>query len=239
MAEITIHSAFGRAMFVTIRSLRLRRILEIGSYDGDGSTQVLVKALEPAEGKRLVCLEMREERFRNLCANTAEYSWVQAVNAPSVSIANFTNCDFDRDIWPFYSGRDAGAYATIRGWWEDDVRGMREFRGNGFLDLNTEKFDGVLIDGGEFSAFDEFRKLEDKAFCFFLDDVFKVFKNRKVYEHLRVNPQWICLHENRSDRNGTAIFCRRDRMPSRAVYALRQLRAELECLVLRLRRGPT
>ena len=62
MAEITLNCGFGRAAFLAVRVFKLRRILEIGSYDGDGSTQVLISAMKPLRPKRLVCLEMRPER---------------------------------------------------------------------------------------------------------------------------------------------------------------------------------
>ena len=51
MAEITSHDAFGRAMEKCIRVYAIQRILEIGAFDGDGSTQVLAGALASEKGK--------------------------------------------------------------------------------------------------------------------------------------------------------------------------------------------
>jgi len=213
MAEIILNSEFGRAIFLTVRTLHLRSVLEIGSYDGDGSTQVLIESLLPFKQKRLVCLEMRSERHANLCANTKAWNWVEANCAPSVSWESFSCRDFETDVWPGFHSEDPELHQTVKGWWEEDVRMLRESEREAFLDTNEESFDGVLIDGGEFSGYDEFRLLRDKTKCFILDDVFKVFKNRKVYESLRSDPEWACIQENREERNGTAIFCRKDFLP--------------------------
>jgi hypothetical protein len=47
----------------------------------------------------------------------------------------------------------------------------------GFLEDSTEQWDAVLIDGGEFFGWDEFRLLRSRSRCFFLDDAFHAFKN--------------------------------------------------------------
>lgn len=214
MAEITFGSKFGRDLFLTVRLLRLQSVLEIGSFDGDGSTQVFIRALQPFARKKLVCLELRDDRFGNLQHNTASHDWVEPMHASTVSWEAFTNRDFDRDVWPHYQSGDLELHDRVKGWWEDDVRIIRQSTQPGYLESNTDYFDGVFIDGGEFSGYDEFRLLRGRTHCFMLDDAFKVFKTRKVYQELAADPAWRLIRQNKNDRNGTAIFCRADKLPA-------------------------
>jgi len=228
MAELVLKNEFGRVLFTTVRALGLRSILEIGSFDGDGSTQVFISALRPFRGKRLVCLELRRERHANLRANTKAFSWVEAHCAPSISWSTFSLRDFDQDIWPHYGGADPETYKMVRRWWEEDTALIRSAAGEGFLESSAEGFDGVFIDGGEFSGFDEFRLLRARTKCFMLDDVFGAFKNRRVFQELEKDRNWILLYANQTDRNGTAVFCRRDCMPNKIGFILKKAKAALE-----------
>ncbi len=47
MPEVTLKDSFGKAIFSTIRKFQFRSCLELGSFDGDGSTQVLIRAASP------------------------------------------------------------------------------------------------------------------------------------------------------------------------------------------------
>lgn len=183
MAEVVLHSGFAKAVFLAVRVFRLRNVLEIGSYDGDGSTQVLIAAMRWLHPKRLVCLEMREDRHANLRKNTAAFPWVEPVCASTISWNSFSNRDFETDVLPHLGELSEAAIARRKSFWESDVRLIKEAPA-GHLEATSEAFDGVLIDGGAYSAFDEFRLLRDRCRCFMLDDVFRGFKNKKVFDTL-------------------------------------------------------
>jgi len=223
MAEITMHCKFGRAVFRAVRSYSLRKILEIGSFDGDGSTQVLAVAMAPLPGRDLTCLEMREDRFSNLLRNTSHLPWVKAVRASSIAWESFTAKDFDKDVWPGFGDLPKDVYDRVKSWWVDDVRHIKQ-ETQGFLEQTKNGFDAALIDGGEFSGFDEFRLLKDRVDCFFLDDVFHAFKNRRVYEVLLASTDWRAVFIDRADRNGTAIFVRKTRLGNRIQHLFREAR---------------
>jgi len=226
MAELVINSKFGGVVFRLVRTLRFEKILEIGSFDGDGSTQVLIEAMKPFATKRLVCLELREDRFQNLVRNTSRHPWVELVNASSISWKSFSNRDFDSDIWPHYAGASAEDYARVKSWWQSDVSAIQgSFRA--YLEEEEEFFDAVLIDGGEFSGYDEYRVLRKRTDCFILDDVFKAFKNNRVFKELSDDGMWSLLHADRDDRNGTAIFVRKDRLNTTKHFGVRACLANI------------
>ncbi len=225
MAELILNSRFGRAIFRTIRVCQLRRVLEIGSRDGDGSTQVLIAAMQPLPDKRLVCLEIEKPHEIKLRANTAAYNWVETRCESSISWSSFTLRDFDRDVWRHYSSTDEEKQRRIRGHWTRDIQYLQSIE-SGFLERSREFFDAALLDGGVFTGDDEFRLLRDRVDCFMLDDVFHGFKNRRVHESLLTDPAWTCVFEDRSERLGTSIFVRRHRLPRLARRWFRGLVAE-------------
>ncbi len=240
MAEVVLHSGFAKAVFLAVRVFGLRNVLEIGSYDGDGSTQVLIAAMRRLHPKRLVCLEMREDRHANLRKNTASFDWVEPVCASTISWESFSNRDFERDVLPHLGELPDAAVQRRKGFWDSDVRLIREAPA-GYLETNQESFDGVLIDGGAYSAFDEFRLLRTRSRCFMLDDVFRGFKNKKVFDTLVTDRAWFAFHVDTLNRNGTAIFCRKDSLlpagQHRRVYFRALLEYHVAVLCARWQRG--
>lgn len=237
MAEITLEQQFSRSMFLAVRTFRLANVLEIGSYDGDGSTQVLIAAMKKLSPKRLVCLEMRQDRFANLRTNTSRYPWVEPVCASTVSWEAFSSRDFEADVLPYLEpSLDAAAIQRRKGFWESDALIVKTCR-RGYLEESTETFDAVLIDGGAYSAYDEFRLLRDRSRCFMLDDVFRGFKNKRVFEALVTDKSWFPFHVDALHRNGTAIFCRKGCLLPAWVHRRRYFAAlaAYYCVVLRAR----
>jgi len=209
MAEITSHDAFGRAMEKCIRVYAIQRILEIGAFDGDGSTQVLARALASEEGEKiLVSLEEKPERFQNLVANTAGYNFVRPVRASSIGYSSLTARDFETDVWGSSFNGLQYPKEQVRGWHAEDLASISQVA-RGFLEDSAEAWDAVLIDGGEFFGWDEFRLLRSRTRCFFLDDAFQAFKTFRVRMELSNDPDWRLVWSDARLRNGAAIFVHR------------------------------
>lgn len=213
MAEITAADPFGVAIRRCVQSYPIRKILEIGAFDGDGSTQVLARALAGKSDRdqqpALVSLEEKPDRFQNLVANTAQYPFVRPVLTSSLGWESFTARDFEKDVWasPFNGLRYPKT--QVASWHAEDLAKIQKIS-RGFLEESTENWDAVLIDGGEFFGWDEFRLLRHKARCFFLDDAFFAFKNSRARAELSKDPSWKLFWSDPKARNGAAIFIRRD-----------------------------
>lgn len=192
-----------------ISNYPIKRVLEIGAFDGDGSTQVLASALAVKEGEKiLVSLEEKSERFQNLVANTASYDFVRPVQASSIGYSSFSARDFERDVWdsPFHGFRFPKA--QVAQWHAEDSARISHVH-RGFLEDSTEAWDAVLIDGGEFFGWDEFRLLRSNSRCFFLDDAFCAFKTFRVRVELSQDPSWRLFWADSHLRNGAAIYVHR------------------------------
>lgn len=207
MAEITDKSGFGKAIQQTILKYKISSFLEIGAFDGDGSTQVIARALQKKKRKdiRLVSLEYNLERFKNLIKNTRQYSFVTTVNDSSIGRDSFTAWDFDKDVWLSpYNGINYER-EEVKKWHQYDVDQISKTP-SGFLDNSKDNWDVVLIDGGEFCGYDEYRSVKYRTKCIMLDDCYRAFKTNRVRKELLSDPDWILEWEEIDRRNGAAIF---------------------------------
>jgi hypothetical protein len=209
MAEITGIDPFGVAIRRCVQSYPIRKVLEIGAFDGDGSTQVLAQALAAKKGEKiLVSLEEKPERFKNLVANTRTYPFVRAVQASSLGWNSFTLRDFEKDVWSSSFNGLRYPKEQVAGWHAEDTARISQVA-HGFLEESNESWDAVLIDGGEFFGWDEFRLLHSRSRCFFLDDAFHAFKAFRVRVELSQDPDWRLVWADQHLRNGSAIYVHR------------------------------
>jgi len=210
MPEITLSDEFGRAISQTVLTYGFRSAIEIGSWDGSGSTAILAGTLA-ARGTRLVAIESDRLRHAQLAARYADRSWVYCYHGSSISQRSLTPQCF-ADVW--LSPHNGLRYPedAVAGWWQEFVVYMAGKPGGvpGYLEQNTgERFDVALIDGSEFTGWDEFRLLRDRVSCFMLDDAFHAYKCSRARVELLSDPQWHLVWASSYVRNGAAIFVKK------------------------------
>ena len=207
MPEITLADEFGRAIVATIRSQGFRSAIEIGSWDGTGSTAVLIEALRHAERPSLVCLEAKPERHEQLRKTVAAVPWVTPICASSVSWREVTPRTFG-DVWNCYHNRLVYLRDQVKGWWDEFAVDMDDTV-SGYLEQHPEeRYDVALIDGCEFTGWDEFRLLRNRVRCLILDDVFHAYKCARAHDTLMHDPQWRLVWASAFVRNGASIWLR-------------------------------
>jgi len=208
MPEITAADPFGRAIIQTIREHGFETVLEIGAWDGTGSTRVFVEALSHAQDPLLVCLEANAARHELLAANVAGLSWVRPLLGSSITLESLTPKTFD-EVWDSPHNRLRYPREMVRQWWDQTQAFLAEVN-VGFLEcLDDETFDVVLIDGDEFAGFDDYRLAKPHARCLMLDDVHHAYKCSRAHVELAGDPEWRLAWEDATVRNGAAIWVRR------------------------------
>jgi predicted O-methyltransferase YrrM len=207
-AEITTDDPFGKAIAAVMAQGGFTSVLEVGSYDGQGSTQVFIESLRGAASPRLVCIEANPARYRELQQRVAAYPWVTAVCRSSVSLASMTPQDFDRDVWQSpYNGLQYPREVVAK-WWSES-RWTLACAGQGYLESTTDTFDVALIDGDEFTGYDDYRLIKNRVRCLMLDDAFNAFKCHRANRELAADPAWFPVWCDSTVRNGAAIWVRR------------------------------
>lgn len=208
--EIHLNEPFGYDIYQTVIKYSLSNNLEIGSWDGEGSTRCFVEAMKMlSDPKTLHCIEIVKDKFDILQDRYSSYDFVKCHNCSSISYDDLVYTKFE-DVWnsEFNNIRIGNLYpkSLVQQWFDRDIDTIKNSKS--FDYSQHEHFDGVLIDGSEFTGYSEFKLLKDKTKVFFLDDVHSVFKCFQVYKELSEDDNWKLLSENPHNRNGYAIFIR-------------------------------
>jgi hypothetical protein len=206
MPEITLDDEFGRAIAQTILHRGYRSAIEIGSWDGAGSTLLLVSTLCRQAQPRLVAIEAEHDRFAALAARYARHSWVECYHGSSISQASLTPQTFG-DVWDSQHNRLRYPREQVESWWHQFKAYMATVP-SGYLEDHDDTFDVALIDGSEFTGWDEYLLLRERVRCLMLDDVFSAYKCNRAHESLRSRPEWECVWCSAYVRNGAAIWVR-------------------------------
>lgn len=211
-SEIHLNEEFGYNIFQMVVRFDLRQNLEIGSWDGEGSTRCFVEAMKLLpQPKSLHCVEIVPEKFKTLKERYADLDFVHCFNGSSICYADLLYKDFE-EIWNSpHNKLKTSNYSkeTVRGWFDRDIQTIKESTSLLSADMDMQ-YDSVLIDGSEFTGYSEFQLLKNKTRVFFLDDVHKAFKCNEIYHKLKTDPDWYLLLELPNARNGAAIFTRKD-----------------------------
>jgi hypothetical protein len=208
MPEITAHDDFGRAIATTILSFGYRSGIEIGSWDGSGSTSVIVAALSRQPQPRLVAIESVRERHERLAERFAETPWVEAYHGSSISAGSLTPRSF-ADVWNSPHNRLAYPEDQVRGWWDQFIEYMDSSPAGDLEAHPADSYDFALLDGSEFTGLDEFRLLRGRVRCFMLDDVYSAYKCAQAHDTLAASPEWACVWCSAFVRNGSSIWVKR------------------------------
>lgn len=213
MAEISIKDPFGAAIARTIITYRIYSVLEIGAFDGDGSTMVISQTLAAKRGRHvsLTSLEYNDHRFDNLVRKAAPFGFVTPVKMSSINRNSFTAWRFEEDVWNTEYNGLRYPKEQVRSWHSADCAFLRTIS-CGYLDCEADAgpWDAVLVDGGEFVGYDEFRLVRNRTKCLFLDDAYAAFKNNRACKELSSDKDWRIAWSSATVRNGAAIFVRRN-----------------------------
>ena len=174
-----------------------KTFLEIGTWNGLGSTRIFVTALNTRiefdyTFYSLECNKLKSRKAAEL------YSKFKNVHMLNEVLFNELPSNFD-EIFP--EGRHDRRNVI-------DLDNMVKCKL--FLDRDNlpDIFDVVLLDGGAFTTYFEFQMLKDRCNYLLLDDIRNV-KNKKIVDIIKDNPtHWAILEEDLNNRNGTLI-CKR------------------------------
>jgi hypothetical protein len=193
--------------------------LEIGSSSGEGSTSALANGIRErpsTAGVQLHCMEISEPRFELLLEAYNQVDFMHVHRLSSVGLDHFPT---KRELKYFYrnfqSSLNLYTFDEIFSWLVKDLEYLKAHSeillpggSTGIESIKNKfkihSFDFVLIDGGEFVGYSEFKILKGaKIIC--LDDV-NSYKCRYAYDDLASDSNYRLIAENWKTRNGWAVF---------------------------------
>jgi hypothetical protein len=167
----------------------VRHVVEIGTWKGLGSTILLhAAAWQRTERPEVLSLEANAEFYQIARENVPDDGVVNILLGSIVEQADLDTADLSPQE-KFWLQSDLAAISSVPN----------------VLDELPREISLLLLDGGEFSSYAEFAKLEERLTKWLvLDDIF-LRKNRRVHAELASKQQWNLVTVGK-DRHGWAVW---------------------------------
>jgi len=189
-------------------NIHIQKIIEIGSGSGNGSTQCFIRALAPNQtnNTKLICIEAVEEHYNDLVRLTKDIDFVEAHNKSSIGFNQLSTKEYSTYANSEYNSHlSEDEIKNREQWFNDDIDFFKNTK-TGVVENLDGKYDLCLIDGSEFSGYDEFKAIEHNVRFILLDDD-RVYKNIKTKNELLKNDNWTLIAEG-AERNGWSSFAK-------------------------------
>ena len=199
--QINRGSSLGEIIYNLCLQSDIKNIVEIGTWNGMGSTKCIYDAILKKQGEYLVySLECNQE-FYNICIDNYKnltklanfYLILGSIIDPNENIDPMFN--FDDRFFTQYSREIQSS------WCKEDIENCK--KSPNVLNILPDKIDLLILDGGEFSGLSEYNKLKDRSIYFILDDTNNI-KNYEVSRIIRNNNDYEILFDS-NERNGFLV----------------------------------
>ena len=195
--QITPYNLVGQTIIKYVKQNDLKNIVEIGTWNGLGSTRCFLLALEGNNTTNFFTLETNEEKLQiakknliSLISKNCNFLWG--------SILKSSDIQNTEQIFP-----ELIRNSEFRRWNSLDIQNIN--LSPNVLDKIPDTIDFLLLDGGEFTTYYEFLILFPRCTKFIaLDDV-NVSKCREIRRILKLDPKWKEIYHI-NERNGFSLF---------------------------------
>lgn len=187
--QIKLESKVGIMLYDFIKNHEVNDVLEIGTWNGRGSTKVLYESLKKNKNNyTLTSIETDKTAYRSAkkFLNREKVNLLHGRIIEISDLPNPKNIDFIK----------FGMSPENIEWFYQDIRRYRKTK-NIFKDID-KKYDFILFDGGEFSTFAEFLKLYNQTKYFGLDDIFD-YKQYEVLKYIAEHKSYFKLIKTTQD----------------------------------------
>ena len=192
--QITSKDSVGRWITHLSSLPEVKYIVEIGTWNGRGSSACIIRgvrsrAADSRGGVQCLGLEVDKKMHARASRYLSKSPWFAVVNGRIVNENQLDRSDLS---------------GTEIEWLAEDVRRIRE--AENIASSISPKIDLLILDGGEFSTYAEFKLLEGRLSgggWLILDDT-KTRKCSRVLTEVKLNPAFSLVYES-DERNGVAV----------------------------------
>lgn len=205
LGQINLGSPFGNLIYDLAKRKDVRTIVEIGTWNGLGSTLCVLEAIKD-QGKSFTTVELYKEMYKEAEKNLQPYrDQLMILYGSIVEMSDLARLDFAgiRRAINEGVGPEELHIEHARQWFEKDIEELKN--STNVLGMLPKTIDMLILDGGEYTTYSEWAKLKDRTKIFVLDDT-KLFKNKRVREEMLANGKYKVLADEQSCRNGYTIF---------------------------------
>lgn len=191
--QIKYDSEMGKMIEKYSQDSRFSRYLEIGTWNGGGSTYCFAKGFESrVEPFKFASLEINETMYNEAKSKYSSVPYVKIFRARIIK---------DDELPPINDILEMFDSINIQ-WLRED---MTSFFKTSYFDIESFNPEVVLLDGSEYLTYFEFKKLYSSTKVFILDDI-NTEKCKKIVEELKSDSKWREVHIDTTQRNGWAVY---------------------------------
>jgi len=205
--QINLNTNLGIAIYNLIKDYDIKNILEIGTWNGYGSTMCIIRSLiDNAKNCNFISVEANHSQFMLASSNLKNYQeYVKLLYGRITSLKDLVSLeDYDSSFFLQYSK------AIQEQWYQVDVEQHHNspYIYDEIISMTNNNIDLLILDGGEYCTYGEFSKLKNISNFIILDDT-NTIKNYKAAEEIRSCKNiFKIIEDNQYDRNGYMI-CQR------------------------------
>jgi len=188
--QINVTSERGIKLTQNIENNSYKTIVEIGTWNGLGSTLCILKSKK--NDAKFITLEANKNFFDIAKNNLSTYSdKIEMIQGSIIEHEELLEYSLSLDL-----------NKEQRTWLTEDLNNLKNKQN--VLNLIPDEIDFLLLDGGEFASYLEWKKLESRTKVVALDDV-NVLKNNRVMNELNQNPNYKIIDKT-NEGHGFIIF---------------------------------
>jgi len=191
VGQINLTDNAGKLIFEICQKDEVKTIVEIGTWNGMGSTNCIYEAIKGTD-KVCISLEINKEMHEIAKENLINKTEIQLIRGKLTDEL----IDIKKENYQFFTDY---TYEQKQKWLDSDKKDLAEVPNA--MNQIPSKIDFLILDGGEFSSWFEYELLKNRSTYIFLDDTKPpAFKNYQARIDMIQNN--ITIIDNQSERNG-------------------------------------
>ena len=194
--QINIESDFGRVIYELAKKEENSVFVDIGTWNGLGSTKCFIEAMLFNKKSTLLSIENNIEKFE-----FAKNKWTNFIQNNNLNV-RFINGSLikNENVDNWIISNDINLSEEQKYWITIDKSNTQNI-----IEIDTEKIDILLIDGSEFTGYLEMMMLKDISNYILLDDV-NSLKNKMSRDYLMQCDDFQLVFEDLNSRGGYSVF---------------------------------
>lgn len=201
VGQVNRGSKLGEIIYNLCLQDDVKNIVEIGTWNGMGSTKCIYDAIFEKKGEYLVySLECNIEFYNIALIN---YKNLPKLDNFNIILGTIISPEENKDPINSYDDIFFNQYSRDiqNSWYIQDLENCKKVPN--VLSIMPDSIDLLILDGGEFSSLSEYQKLKDRVKYLILDDT-NMIKNYEVSNIIRSDKNYEVIFDS-NDRNGFLI----------------------------------
>lgn len=201
IGQINLDTKPGQIIYDISARLDINTIFEIGTWNGMGSTMCVIKSLidNNLYNKKFISIDLYPEMYNEALENLKDYLHLVELLHGRIIGAEDTDW-FDHSIIDFNTDTHAKLY------YKTDMEFLTTMKD--VSDKIPNYIDLLILDGGEYTTYPEWKKLRSRTKIVVLDDV-NILKTSRIRKEILESNNYITIYEDLEYRNGFSAFERK------------------------------